>query len=294
MKLTPLSMLLLAAPCWCSGQQGPVLAVSQGSCAPGQTTFLELRISGGTAPCGGASATLLFPAGIVPTQIAAGSLLSGGDAEVYWQLRPEASGGVRLALAAGAGSNAFSAASGTLLSIKVAASAALAQGSYPIAFAESSNGPATSARHAISSANGLVSVPHSVAAGALLVTAGASQDSNGNGIPDDWEIRFFGSITNISAATDADGDGLNDYHEYLSGTHPRDPLSCIALQVVPSALPSFRWYSAANASYDVDRAVSLSDSFFPLATNLPSTPPQNTFTDPSATGRVYFYRVRKR
>lgn len=294
MKLTSLSALLLGTTCWCSGQQGPLLAVGQASCAPGQTTVLELKISGGSASYGGAGATLIFPAGITPTQIAAGTLMSGGDAEVYWQLRPQASGAIHLSLAAGAGSNAFSGANGTLLTIKVAASPSLAQGSYPITFAEASDAAATCARHAIASANGLASVSHSVAPGSLLVGGGSPQDSNHNGIPDDWEIRFFGSVTNISAATDADGDGLNDYYEYLSGTDPRDPFSSIALEVVPSTQPSFRWYSAANATYDVYRATRLDGLFVPLATNLPSSPPQNSYTDLSATGRVYFYRVLMR
>jgi len=287
-------LLLVGTACWCSAQQGPILGVSQVSCAPGQTAVLELRITGGTASYGGASATLVFPAGITPTQIAAGALLSGGDAEVYWQLRNQPSGVTCLSLAAGAGSNAFSGVNGTLLSIQVATAPSLAPGSYPITFAEPSNPPGTFARHAIASANGQVSVPHTVAPGALLVASGNPQDSNQNGIPDEWEIRFFGSVTNISAATDADGDGLNDYYEYLSGTDPRDPFSCVALEVVPSTQPSFRWYSAANAVYDVYRATRLDGLFVPLATNLPASPPQNTYTDFSATGRVYFYRVLMR
>jgi hypothetical protein len=285
--------LLCAAASFGSVQAAPVLSLSQASCAPGQTAVLELSISGSSSTYGGCSATLRFPPKIQPTQIAPGSLLSGGDAEIYWQLRPQPDGVTLLTLVAGAGSNSFSGASGTLLAIKVETSGDVASGTYPIAFGENTNALLACARHAISSADGRTSVSHSVAAGSLLVTALPAQDANLNGIPDDWEIRYFGSVTNVSTATDADADGLNDYYEFLSGTNPRDPLSCVALRITSSTLPSFRWYSATNATYDVYRATNLHDAFAPLATNLPSTLPQNTFTDISATGHIYFYNVRK-
>jgi hypothetical protein len=292
MKTSYLPLVPLCAGALClTAQAQPVLSVSQASCAPGQTAALDLKISGGSAVYGGCGATLVFPPGITPTQIAPGALLSGSDAEVYWQLRRRSAGPAYLALAAGAGSRPFAGANGTLLSIKVEVAAAVAAGAYLIEFAEPANAPITCARHAVSSADGLSSLAHTVSPGSLTVLAGPSQDSNFNGIPDDWEMRWFGAITNVSAATDSDGDGLNDYCEYLSGTDPLDPFSCIALFVTAPSLPSFSWYGASNAIYDVLRATDLNGVFTPLATNLPSILPITDFTDFSATGQVYFYRV---
>ena len=124
----------------------------------------------------------------------------------------------------------------------------------------------------------------------------ATADANGNGMPDVWEIQYFGAVTNITAQTDSDGDGLSDYHEYLSGTDPRDPRSCLAIQAALSPQgPTLRWYSITGAVYNVYRATNLQSpaSFTLLAPGLTATPPINVFTDQSATGRVYFYNLQK-
>lgn len=64
-------------------------------------------------------------------------------------------------------------------------------------------------------------------------------DSNGDGLPDAWQIQYFGSITSPQAApgADPDGDGLNNLQEYLAGTDPTDPHSALkvdAIQVEPT------------------------------------------------------------
>jgi len=48
-------------------------------------------------------------------------------------------------------------------------------------------------------------------------------DSDGDGLPDAWEIQFAGNLTTFSAAGDADHDGQSDLQEYLAGTNPFDP-----------------------------------------------------------------------
>ena len=49
-------------------------------------------------------------------------------------------------------------------------------------------------------------------------------DSNGNGIPDWWELQYFGNL-NQNAAGDFDGDGVNNLDEYLEGTDTTNPKS---------------------------------------------------------------------
>jgi hypothetical protein len=44
-------------------------------------------------------------------------------------------------------------------------------------------------------------------------------DSDADGVPDSWELTFFGNLTN-SATTDFDGDGSSNLQEYLNGTDP--------------------------------------------------------------------------
>jgi Divergent InlB B-repeat domain len=49
-------------------------------------------------------------------------------------------------------------------------------------------------------------------------------DSNGNGIPDWWELYYFGNL-NQPALGDYDGDGVDNLDEYLEGTDPTNPKS---------------------------------------------------------------------
>jgi Divergent InlB B-repeat domain len=49
-------------------------------------------------------------------------------------------------------------------------------------------------------------------------------DSNGNGIPDWWELHYFGNL-NQPALGDYDGDGVDNLDEYLEGTDPTNPNS---------------------------------------------------------------------
>ena len=55
----------------------------------------------------------------------------------------------------------------------------------------------------------------------LLDMAG---DSDNDGLPDDWEIRYFGDLR-MTPADDPDGDGLTNGEELRQGTDPTDPRS---------------------------------------------------------------------
>src|ERR1035438_5193801 len=49
-------------------------------------------------------------------------------------------------------------------------------------------------------------------------------DSNGNGIPDWWEMQYFGNL-NQTAIGDFDGDGVSNLDEYREGTNPANATS---------------------------------------------------------------------
>ena len=44
-------------------------------------------------------------------------------------------------------------------------------------------------------------------------------DTNGNGLPDSWEMAYFGNL-NQSAGGDYDGDGISNLQEFYNGTNP--------------------------------------------------------------------------
>jgi hypothetical protein len=45
-------------------------------------------------------------------------------------------------------------------------------------------------------------------------------DTDGDGLPDQWEYQHFGSTTSCNPTNDTDSDGWNNWNEYLAGTQP--------------------------------------------------------------------------
>jgi len=58
-----------------------------------------------------------------------------------------------------------------------------------------------------------------------VIYATGDFDGNGDGLPDAWQIQYFGSVRAANAAptADPDGDGLNNLEEYRLGTNPQNP-----------------------------------------------------------------------
>jgi len=53
------------------------------------------------------------------------------------------------------------------------------------------------------------------------VTPSSITDVNANGLPDGWEIQYFGAL-GVDPSADADHDGTSNLMEYLAGTNPND------------------------------------------------------------------------
>ena len=52
----------------------------------------------------------------------------------------------------------------------------------------------------------------------------ATDDSDGDGLLDSWELQFFGDLGQ-EAAGDFDGDGFTNLEEFGAGTDPTDSMS---------------------------------------------------------------------
>ena len=126
----------------------------------------------------------------------------------------------------------------------------------------------------------------------------SAADSNGNGLPDAWETRYFGSLNapGGGADEDPDGDGLTNAQEYHAGTNPRNGGSGVRIHSVLLARgdAQIRFLSVAGRSYRVERATALgSANWTVIAEGLAGSGGVMQVTDPgAATQQNMFYRVR--
>ncbi len=68
----------------------------------------------------------------------------------------------------------------------------------------------------------------------FVIYATGSSDCNGDGLPDLWQIQYFGSPTAANAGpnVDPDGDGMSNLQEYLAGTDPTNGASLFHVTAV--------------------------------------------------------------
>ncbi len=150
--------------------------------------------------------------------------------------------------------------------------------------------------HASGSPNGLVSFPRSTRTGLITLTSRTSSIYN-DGIPDSWRLRYFGTIYNLlsQASADADGDGMNNWQEYVAGTDPTDRASMLRVgpdrSVPQSQAPLIHWPSVLNKQYVIERASRLFPANWSAISTNTGTGGDMQFQD-STSGPARFYRVR--
>jgi hypothetical protein len=168
------------------------------------------------------------------------------------------------------------------------------------------NAPTTAAYrmhfdHASGSPNGLGLFPKKIQDG-LLTLSNRSGSSLGDGIPDSWRLRYFGSISNAlaQATADPDGDGVSNWAEYKAGTNPMDPNSSLKLGAHGGGNGSagahgltLQWLTTAGKNYVVESASSLtSPTWTAIGSTIAGTGQELQFTPPVADGAAQFFRVR--
>jgi uncharacterized repeat protein (TIGR01451 family) len=125
----------------------------------------------------------------------------------------------------------------------------------------------------------------------------SSVDSDGDGLPDAWELLYFGSTHAAGGGPndDPDGDGLSNLEEFRAATNPLDSSSVLRLRVLQfdrtTLLLSFG--SVAGKSYRIESADDLSKNVWvSVADNILGTGAKVEITDKPAVGqRARFYRV---
>ena len=121
-------------------------------------------------------------------------------------------------------------------------------------------------------------------------------DTDANGLPDWWELQYFGHLTGTNPNADPDHDGMSNLAEWLSGTNPTNASSALRLTAIPTNNPNafvVKWPSVAGKYYWLERATNLLTGFNSMVqTNIAATAPTNTVTDSAVLpGKARFYRV---
>ena len=104
----------------------------------------------------------------------------------------------------------------------------------------------------------------------------SGSDSDGDGLPDIWEILYFGDLDELPGGF-SDLDDFSNLEEYIAGTDPADSASFFAITNWSTGSLVIEWPAYSNRQYRVYRAESLTNTFNQVGD--PIYFPQNSYTD---------------
>ncbi len=120
------------------------------------------------------------------------------------------------------------------------------------------------------------------------------RDGDGDGLPDAWENRYAGGLTNALPDADGDGDGLTNLEEYQAGTNPMDAQSFFGLTAIrrdPDGSVELAWQSVTGRVYAIERSETALGLYTPLLSGIPADPPTNSIAAGISASESQFYRV---
>jgi hypothetical protein len=161
--------------------------------------------------------------------------------------------------------------------------------------ATSSSAYAVHFDHASGSPSGLASFPNDKYTG-LITLSSRTNSSYGDGIPDSWRLRWFGTIYNALSVSNAcaSGDGVSNWAKYVAGVDPNGMTNFPCLNSA-SSIPggytaAIHWPTVLGKNYVIMRAPALYNSQWSVLSTNAGTGGDMQFND-TANGQNKFYRV---
>ena len=90
------------------------------------------------------------------------------------------------------------------------------------------------------------------------------RDYNEDGLPDDWQSRYFGNKTNnwAGAMEDSDGDGATNQQEFAAGTDPSDSTDLLVLDLSKMEEGQrLQWNAQPGAVYQLQQSNEISEEW---------------------------------
>jgi len=150
--------------------------------------------------------------------------------------------------------------------------------------------------HASGSPNGIASLTKKTLTGLITLSSRTNSTFN-DSIPDSWRLKWFGTVNNFLSVSnaDADGDGINNWQEYVAGTDPTDSKSHLTVGTDQSMAQSQQdsviyWPSTAGKQYIIQRSSNLfPGAWTAISTNIGTG--GNMEVHDASGGGARFYRV---
>ena len=120
-------------------------------------------------------------------------------------------------------------------------------------------------------------------------------DTDLNGLPDWWELQYFGNLMGSNTNADFNNNGMSLLADWLAGLNPTNTAAGLSLNLlsVTTNFVQLSWPSVAGKIYQLESTTDLLNTpFVAFLTNLPATAPTNFVTDTNPSpDQVRFYRV---
>lgn len=125
-----------------------------------------------------------------------------------------------------------------------------------------------------------------------LVDTSTPQDTDDDGMPDDFELTYaFNSQNPLDANADADGDHQTNFQEFQAGTNPQDANSLLAItqtQRLNDTL-TLTWSSVSGKNYQVRASTDLVN-WQPASTSIAATSSQTSW-GVTIDDQRHFYKI---